>query len=281
MSRTHALPRSVLSAFGLASGARRLPGGQGGSWRAGDIVLKECADEGEAEWTASVFSTLEGPGFRVPRPVRADDGRWVVDGWAAWEFIEGEHAGRNGGRWPETIAACEAFHAALGGVARPAFLDTRTDAWSRADRIAWGEVPLVVLPPFEPLVGRLARLLEPVELPSQVVHGDFTANVLFADGMAPGVIDFSPYWRPAGFAVGVIVADALTWGDADSSILGLADHVQEFPQLLVRAQLRRVLELDQHTRDAGALRDGRPASHELPAHEPTVALIESYVGSGC
>jgi uncharacterized protein (TIGR02569 family) len=270
------VPAGVLRAFGIAAEATRLSGGQGESWRAGDIVLKPCGDQDEAAWTASVFAALEGPGFRVPRPVGAADGSWVVDGWAAWQFIEGEHAGRNGGRWPETIAACEAFHAALAGIARPAFLDRRTDPWSRADRMAWGETPLVVLPPFEALVRRLAALLQPLELPSQVVHGDFTANVLFAQGTAPGVIDFSPYWRPAGFAIGVVVADALTWAGADASILQLTARV-EFPQLLLRAELRRLLELDQHTRADGPRRNGHPPVAQLPAHEPTVALIESLV----
>ncbi|MGH2633093.1 MAG: TIGR02569 family protein [Tepidiformaceae bacterium] len=264
---------AVLNAFGLAGAPARLQGGQGDTWRLGDVVLKPCGDVDEAIWAAGVFATLEGPGFRVPRPRRAVDGQWLAAGWAAWQFIEGEHAGRNGGRWLETIAACETFHNALARIRRPAFLNRRTDAWSRADRMAWGESPLDVLPECESLVRRLTALLQPLELPAQVVHGDFTANVLFAEGLPPGVIDFSPYWRPAGFAVGVIVADALTWGGADVSILDWAAHLPAFPQLLLRAELRRVLELDQHARD------GRVRFDQLPAHEPTVALIASVVAT--
>lgn len=271
MSHADALPAGVLRSFGMSVAPKRLTGGQGQSWRSGDVVLKPCGDVEEAAWTASIFETLGGPGFRVPRPVRATDGGWVADGWVAWRFIAGGHAGRNGGRWPETLAACAAFHEALAVIPRPAFLDRRTDAWSRADRMAWGEARLEVLQPFVPLVDRLAALLQPVGSPSQVVHGDFTANVLFAPGAPPGVIDFSPYWRPAGFAAGVVVADALTWAGADDTILSLAAHIPEFPQLLVRAELRRVLELDQHSRD------GRPRFDHVGAHEPTVRLIESLV----
>jgi len=39
-------------------------------------------------------------------------------------------------------------------------------------------------------------------------------NVLFADASPPAVIDFSPYWRPAGLALAVAAVDALMWGGA-------------------------------------------------------------------
>jgi len=262
----------VLAAFGVDAAAEPLAGGQGGSFRAGDIVLKPCLNPDEAAWAARVFEGLNGPDFRVARPVAASGSRWVVDGWAASQFIAGAHAGPNGGRWAETIAACEAFHAALRDVPRPGFFDDRQDPWSVADRLAWGEVAMEPLPLFAQPIRRLQALLRPVDLPSQVIHGDFTANVLFADGLSPGVIDFAPYWRPAGFAVGVIIADALTWAGADESILALAAHVPEFLQLLARAELRRVLELVQHARGG---RPSRPG--EVAAHLPTIALIERYV----
>lgn len=87
----------------------------------------------------------------------------------------------------------------------------------------------------EPLHGRLEEL----DLPSQVVHGDLSGNVLFADGAPPAVIDLTPYWRPAAFAAAVVVVDALVWGGGDPSLLRRVDH-----QLLLRAELRRLLELD-------------------------------------
>lgn len=265
-------PAAVLRAFGALEVPVLLAGGQGTTWRAGDVVLKPAGDETESAWTAVLFATLDGPGFRVPRPRSARDGNWVAGGWVAWEHIDGEPAGPNGGRWEETIAACEAFHAALRGVPRPAFIEAKTDAWAVADRMAWGEVPLDVLAPYAPLVSRLAALLRPVESRSQLVHGDFTANVLFAEGKPPAVIDFSPYWRPAGFAVGVIVADALSWGGADESVIRLAAHLPEFAQMLVRAELRRVLELDQHHRRGQAAR----SLAQIPAHEGTVAIVEEF-----
>jgi uncharacterized protein (TIGR02569 family) len=245
------VPSAVLGAFGASAPAVRLPGGQGTAFRAGDVVLKPTGLEAEAEWTAGVFERLVEDGFRVPRPVRASNGKAVVDGWVAWRIIVGEH---EGGRWAERLEVCRAFHRALEGIARPAFLDERVDRWAVADRIAWGELPLPAASGDIAALERLAAMRRPTAgLRNQVIHGDIQGNVLFADGMAPAVIDFAPYWRPAGFAAAVLVVDALAWEGADESILELCGDFAAFPQLLVRAQLRRMAEVG----DAAKLRDVR------------------------
>ena len=266
-------PATVLKGFGARSPAVRLDGGQGGTFRAGGIVLKPAGFEPEAELTADLFSRLEGPGFRVPRPVRAGDGRYVHGGWSAWEYVDARDAGRNGGRWPETIAACRAFHAALEGESPgpwQAVLARRTDPWAAADRIAFGEVATEALLPIRAHIARLAAIPAPPARPSQLVHGDFTANVLFADGQPPCVIDFSPYWRPAEFALGVVVADAIAWGGAGEDILQLCADVPKFPLWLARATLRRAWELDQHARS------GRESSlSDIKGYLPVIDLIET------
>ena len=65
--------------------------------------------------------------------------------------------------------------------------------------------------------------------------------MLFADGLPPAVIDFSPYWRPTGFASAVVVGDALLWEGADAGLLTAVAHVDDFPQLLVRALIFRAV----------------------------------------
>jgi hypothetical protein len=62
----------------------------------------------------------------------------VIDGWSAWRWLEGEHTPR---RWPEIIAAGEAFHQVLEGVERPTFIDRRAHPWAIGDKVAWGELP--------------------------------------------------------------------------------------------------------------------------------------------
>jgi len=73
------------------------------------------------------------------------------------------------------------------------------------------------------------------------VHGDLTGNVLFDDDRPPAVLDFSPYWRPAGYAAAIVVGDALIWEGADETLLGAVAHIEDFEQLLVRALIFRVV----------------------------------------
>jgi uncharacterized protein (TIGR02569 family) len=79
------------------------------------------------------------------------------------------------------------------------------------------------------------------ESTKQLVHGDLTGNVLFADGLPPAVIDFSPFWRPTGYASAIVVADALVWEGADASLLDAVAHIEGFDQLLVRALIMRAV----------------------------------------
>lgn len=235
--RTYFPPLPVLAAFGVAEPAL-LEGGQGTAWLAGDLILKPFdVTEAELEWQAELLSSISCDGFRVARPKRAQDGTLVVGGWCAWERVEGRH---EEGRWTEIIAVGERFHAALVGAPRPSFLARRTHPWAIGDRVAWGELSADGFVHVKHL-RRLARALCPVEAPSQLIHGDLTGNVLFADGAAPAIIDLSPYWRPAAFASAIVVADALIWERADEDILGSVEHIEQFDQLLLRALIYRAV----------------------------------------
>jgi uncharacterized protein (TIGR02569 family) len=112
--------------------------------------------------------------------------------------------------------------------------------------VAWGERDPESVLAAAPgsLAGQLRRLLaalRPVRLPSQLIHGDLGGNVLFAGASPPAVIDFSPYWRPAGLALAVAAVDALTWGGADPAILDELDGEPELDQLLARAHVGRLV----------------------------------------
>ena len=112
--------------------------------------------------------------------------------------------------------------------------------------MAWGDRdPGSVLADVpEPLSGQLRSLLaalRPVRLQPQLVHGDLGGNVLFAAGEPPAVIDFSPYWRPAGLALAVAAVDALMWSGADPGILDELAGQPELDQLLARALVYRLV----------------------------------------
>ena len=65
---------------------------------------------------------------------------------------------------------------------------------------------------------------------------------MFADGMPPAIIDFSPYWRPVGFSAAIVVADAVCWRKADpGELLEYTSSIEEFPQMLVRAMIYRMI----------------------------------------
>jgi len=88
-------------------------------------------------------------------------------------------------------------------------------------------------------VPELVAALRPVRVPSQLIHGDLTGNVLFDDAQPPAIIDFSPYWRPPAYASAIVAADALVWERADRQVLDAVAHISDFGQYLVRALIFR------------------------------------------
>jgi uncharacterized protein (TIGR02569 family) len=271
MASAHpAVPAAVLAAFGLPEHGHRLPGGEGRSFRHGSAVLKPADDPAEAAWCAQLLAGVEPCGFRLPRPLPARDGRWVVDGWTASEHLVGQPG--PAGRWDQLLAAGRAFHAALRQVARPSFLDDRTHRWARADRVAWGEQTVPVPAEAAEHCARLARLIRPVSASSQLIHGDLTGNVLFADGAPPAVLDFSPYWRPVGYAEAIVLVDGLLWYGADHHLLTRGDRGPHFGQLLVRALMFRLIALTEQARDVD------PAClSELSLFTPVIGAVERLV----
>jgi uncharacterized protein (TIGR02569 family) len=236
-----------------------------------------------------------GPGFRVPRPLRTVAGDraaadWVArdpqaGAWVAWQWLPGEPASWAGVSpfWLRLIAASRAFHTALAGRPAPPWLGRDGSQWTVGDQVAWGERDpgSVLAAAPAPLAGQLRSLLaglRPVRLPAQLIHGDLGGNVLFAPGQPPAVIDFSPYWRPAGLALAVAAVDALTWRGADPAILGdLADQ-PELDQLLARAHVGRlVTEIVSRRGDPDP-----PAALETVARtgDPVTALILERLAAG-
>ena len=224
------IPGPVLRAFGLDVDVTLRPIGR--AFVAEHLVLKQVEDETEAAWCAETLARLRPTGVRIARPLRTAAGDWVVDGWMASERI----GGRTGTRWPEIIEAGRAFHRATAALERPALLDARTHLWARADRLAWGDERPEKTPS---LIAALLDRVRPLDLPAQIVHGDLTANVLFASGLDPAVIDFSPYWRPPGWALAVVVVDAIVWHRAPFDLVDALDADQR-GQLLARATLFRL-----------------------------------------
>jgi len=224
----------ALRSFGVGDEPKEL---NGDTWATTGVVFKRVDDQGEATWLAEFVSGVKQNGFRLALPLRQEDGGWVADGWCAWTRLAGEH---RQDRWSETLAAADAFHRAIAATARPEFIDRRRDRWRTADRVAWEEIPVTEFADI-PYVAELASARRPTSLPSQLIHGDLVGNVLFADGVAPGIIDLSLYWRPAGYSAALVVANAIAWERAPDSTVELLSGIAEWPHLFIRATLFRVV----------------------------------------
>ena len=273
--RVDSVPEKVLAAFGLAGTVpKRLAGGQGTAWRAGHAVLKPADSLRAGRWFAEVYDALTGPGFRVPRPVRARTGDWVALGWTAYQWVPGAPADWSGvsPRWPAMVAVSRALHAALAGVPVPSWRAAEENPWTIGDEVAWGDRdpdPLLG-PAAGPVAGQVRRLLaalRPVDLPSQLLHADLGGNVLFADGLPPAVIDFSPLERPAGLPLAIAAVDALMWGRASPALLEHLAGEPELDQLLPRALAYRLV--TEIIRQAGT--DGVAAAARVA--EPVTDLV--------
>ncbi len=284
---------AVLASFGASADPVSLPGGEGTAWRAGQAVLKPAGDPRVARWTADLYRDLDTVtarpdlGFRVPRPLRTSAGDWVAQdplggAWVAWQWLRGEPASWAGvsPSWPGLIAASRAFHAALAGRPAPPWLGRDGSQWTIGDQVAGGERdPGTVLAAAPgPLAGQLRSLLaalRPVRLPAQLIHGDLGGNVLFAAGEPPAVIDFSPYWRPAGLALAVAAVDALTWSGADPAILDELAGEPELDQLLAHAHVCRLV-------TEVVFRRGDPGSLETVARtsQPVTMLLMKRLAAG-
>jgi uncharacterized protein (TIGR02569 family) len=227
----------------------------GGSpaWRCGEVLIRPVADNALAAWSARVLETLEVDGLRVARPQRSSDGRWVVSGYAACQFVGGTAEPR----YTETVAASLRLHAATASVRRPRLLDDRDDLVARADAAAWGERTIKLAPEAGgTLFNQLAGRRQQIRLSSQVVHGDLFGTLLFDGDAPPAVLDLVPFWRPVEWAAAVIVVDALAWGGAPEELVSEWVHLDSWNQALLRALLFRLALHAQHPSASAESLDG-------------------------
>lgn len=249
----------VLDLFAVPGDVQPLPGGQGSSVRAGDLVLSPDRDPDVCRWLNPVLARLavrldERPGrspwdLRIAMPVPARDGEWVVDGWGASRWEPGTTTCTD---LDVLVATGRLLHAEL-AVAVPTMPEAsaeRDDRWTAAEEAAFAGSPS-----GSPLVEQLVALRDDTPLgDDQLVHGDLAGNVLLDAQGAPVVIDVAPYRRPPLWAEATCVLDAVLWLGAPAS------RMEEWAtgrqrQAMVRAALFRLLsdidpDLDRY---AGAL----------------------------
>ncbi|HET7431689.1 MAG TPA: hypothetical protein VFJ89_09300 [Nocardioides sp.] len=235
----------VLDLFAVPGDVEPLPGGQGASVRAGDLVLSPGRDPGVCAWLNPVLARTavrldERPGrsprdLRIAMPVPARDGEWVVEGWGASRWEPGTTRCTD---VDVLVATGRLLHAELASVVpeRPPGLARREDRWAQAEREAFDGTPS-----GPELVRRLAAMRDAAPLGrDQLVHADLAGNVLLDGAGAPVVIDLAPAWRPHRWAEATCVLDAVLWLDAPAARIRDWTSGPDL-QAMVRAALFRLL----------------------------------------
>ncbi|OBT44310.1 hypothetical protein VE00_05871 [Pseudogymnoascus sp. WSF 3629] len=282
MSPTPPSP-SVLTAFSLppSTTPTPLPGGQNTSYLSSTTVLKHIppTPAPEAEWTSHTLSLLPpSPYFTIPTPILASTGSYVYENWTATTFCPGtDHPV---GHWEELFSAARHFHASLEGIPEPEFLAKRTHPWARADRVAWDEDSVAVVPALAPLYSHLLSLRKEIGVViAQLVHGDLSGNILFSSSQPPVVIDFSPFWRHVDYAAAIAVVDGIAdFGEGEELLRAAGfgwdgDRLgRHGVQMLVRALMFRVVARSELV---GVM--GEVAEREMRGFERVRGVIEKYV----
>lgn len=259
----------ILQAFGVLGKPVRLTGGEGNSFLVGNLVFKLVISEEETAWRCNLLSNIKCDGFRVAEPVKTKTGQWTYKSWEAAHFIEGKES-KN--RWREKIGVSRKFHAAIQHIPKPSLIEAATHPWAVADRMVWGDQEMKYGQRLNKVMNRLERLVNPISLTKQLIHGDMTGNILFHESLDPGIIDLSPYWRPAEFATAVIVVDSIVWDGADKSLLAEIDNSRVMNQLLVRAAMWRIKTTEEYIRQYA-----KGSVDDVDAYKPFIEMLEKRV----
>ncbi len=269
--------KEVLKKFGVKDGLQLMNGGLKRCFRAGDIVLKYLPDtsEEEASWLPNLLNSIESKEFRVQKHLKSEDGRYIEDGWSAYYFLSGNHIK---GCLPEKRRVLEAFHKEIKNVPKPPHLMVdRKDPWTMADKMVWDEIPLNCHERILKAIQDLYKQRAPLRVVNQLIQGN-PSNILFHKTEPPALIDLSWYWRPADFSLAILAADyLLCWCKEGcdclprNEVVAVFEDVKHFKQLLVRAVLRRALELE------GLRRFNERFLYEIDNHVPAINFVYDYV----
>ncbi len=231
-------PDETLIAFGVRDEFAAECENRGQVWISKNFVLKPVSDCMESEWSCELLESLaSSPDFRVAGPIRTRSGEWIANGYTCQSRLTGEH---DMNRWSELLSAAAAFHGALESVPEPKWMAQSQAFFQRCDRFAWEDEELFVDQRSLRTIARLRALAGSVNASNQAIHGDLAGNVLFEPGKPPGIIDFTPYWRPAAYAAAIVVVDAIAVHNAAPNRL-IEDHLElvDGRQTLLRAAIFR------------------------------------------
>ncbi|MCP1387947.1 hypothetical protein M5J20_07055 [Corynebacterium sp. TA-R-1] len=236
------IPAHVLAAFQAEGAGEPVAAAWGPAQRFGRMVIAPAPEH--AAWSGKVRERITGltPGLRVSRPVRATDGRLVVGGLTATEFVPGSPAARI----DEVIAGTLLFDGALHGVEAPPNLEGESASpWVDADR---------------DIFSGLRHADDHV-----VAHLDFLSSCLFDGSAPPSLIGIAPSLelRPRGYTAALVIVDGLLAHAVDPRVVQRWAHIPRLPELCRLAL--KVRELGWSRTDSNKRADFRRVAEILPA----------------
>ncbi|MHA1927203.1 MAG: hypothetical protein ACTSV2_01350 [Candidatus Thorarchaeota archaeon] len=242
----------VLDAFRIRGDVTPLSGASKRAYLAGNTILKYSPESNEVElvWLSNLLGRIQSHNFRLQKFIKSNEGHYLVDGWLAYDCMPGEFF-NDIDYLRQKRNVLQLFHTAIKNEPLPPHLmSEKKDPWTIADRMAWGEQPIICHERLRTAIGTLVDFVEPLDLPNQLIQGD-PENVLFSDDAPPALIDISWHFRPADFSLAVLAVDVVScWCKGkcmcldSGEVYSIFEDIDHIDQLLLRAILRRVLELE-------------------------------------
>lgn len=215
------IPGHVLAAFQLEGPGEPTSPAWDNGLRFGRVVVSPAP--AAAVWSAKARELLAGSaeGLRVSKPVRATDGRLVVGGFTANEFVPGTPAARV----DEAVSGALLFDAALAPLTPPGTPSPQgpEDPWAEADRRVWAG---------EDLGGERTT-----------AHLDFLSCCLFDGSLPPTLSAIAPSSdpRPRGYTAALVIVDGLLAGAVDAGVMRRWAHIPRIGELAAKAlEFRRL-----------------------------------------
>jgi uncharacterized protein (TIGR02569 family) len=250
------IPEEIIQSFGLSLEDPKFLGGTDRStFRVGNTVLKRMFDPREAEWVADAYLALQNPELRLPKPISSRSGKFAVNGWIAYNYLEGDFIKQE---WDKKLRIGRRFNELANQLIWPNWMDQKRDPWSHGHRVAWGREPIPAV--WSPIAkSTLANMLDSCvgsnDQKSQVIHCDLPGNIIFSKfGDGPGVIDFSPGYGPLEYSNAIFFVDVCAWENASKLDFRSYAITDVFQELLVRATIFRLAVVAQLDQENGSQR---------------------------